>query len=318
MVYPLFYIYIRLLTVDEKFELKKHYKYLALPNLLLVVYLIAILCSPHEHYRALIADYKSSPWNFLKIVLTCMQLAFLTQVILCVIGNAILLKKYKHSAGQYYSDIEDSRIYKAELLNLCIILTGVSSFILGMLGRDFFFDEPVAMGIASSVFSSLLFAIGLLGNVQKVVNPSYEIDSGVQPAVSFASDKEMEHFKAEVSPKILRLFNEDKIYLNSRLTIRDVAQIAGTNRTYVSNFINARFNQNFCSFVNRYRLEELKRTILEHPEYTSNTLAELCGFGSTDSLKRAVSTNSGMSYSEWRKSLLDQADKHQDNLKAKA
>jgi len=318
MVYPLFYIYIRLLTVDKKFELKKHYKYIAVPNLLLIAYLIGILFSPYEHYRALIADYENSPWNFLKIVLICMQLTFLIQVILCVTGNTILLKKYKHSAGQYYSDIEDSRIYKAELLNLCIILTGISSFILGILGRDFFFAEPVAIGIASLVFSTLLFAIGLLGNVQKVVNPSYETDSGVQPAANLATDKEMEHFKAEVSPKILRLFNEDKIYLNSKLTIRDVAQIVGTNRTYVSNFINTHFNQNFCSFVNRYRLEELERTIRKHPEYTGNTLAELCGFGSTDSLKRAVRTSFGMSYSEWRKSLSVQADKHQDNLNAKA
>jgi AraC-like DNA-binding protein len=70
--------------------------------------------------------------------------------------------------------------------------------------------------------------------------------------------------------------------------------------------------------VNRYRLEELQQSIREHPEYTSNTLAELCGFGSTDSLKRAVRTSFGMSYSEWRKSLPGQADKHQDNLNAKA
>lgn len=318
MVYPLFYIYIRLLTVDEKFELKKHFKYIAVPNLLFVAYSTAILFSPHEHYQALIADYENSPWNFLKIVLISMKLTFLIQVILCVTGNTILLKKYKHSAGQYYSDIEDSRIYKAELLNLCIILTGISSFILGMLGRDFFFAEPVAITIASLVFSTLLFAIGLLGNVQKVVNPGYETESSVQPAASFATAQEMEHFKVEVSPKILRLFDKDKIYLNSKLTIRDVAQIAGTNRTYVSNFINTRFNQNFCSFVNHYRLEELQRSILEHPEYNSNTLAELCGFGSTDSLKRAVSTGFGVSYSEWRKGLSVKTDAHQESLNAKA
>ncbi len=318
MVYPLFYIYIRLLTVDEKFELKKHYIYILVPNLLFVIYSIGILFSPNENYQILIADYENSPWNFLKIVLISMKLTFLIQVILCVTGNTILLRKYKHSAGQYYSDIEDSRIYKAELLNLCIISTGISSFILGMLGRDFFLTEPVAITIASVVFSTLLFIIGLLGNVQKVVNPTYETDSNNVPKAGFATEQEMEHFKSEVSPKILRLFDKDKIYLNSKLTIRDVAQIAGTNRTYVSNFINTRFDQNFCSFVNQYRLEELQRIILERPDYTSNTLAELCGFGSTDSLKRAVSTSYGITYSEWRKGLLTKAGSHQDSLNAKA
>jgi AraC-like DNA-binding protein len=306
MVYPLFYIYIRLLTVDENFELKKHYKYIVVPHLLFIIYSIGILISPHENYQTLITDYENSPWNFLKIVLISMKITFLIQVILCVTGNTILLKKYKHSAGQYYSDIEDSRIYKAELLNLCIIMTGISSFVLGMLGRDFFLAEPVAIAIASLVFSSLLFAIGLLGNVQKVVNPGYETDSSAQPTASFATEQEMEHFKAEVSPKILRLFDKDKIYLNSKLTIRDVAQIAGTNRTYVSNFINTRFNQNFCSFVNQYRLEELQRTIWEHPEYSINTL------------KRAVYYSYGNLYSEWRKVLLSKREKTQDSLKAKA
>ena len=318
LVYPLFYIYVRLLTVDESFKLTKHFKYLALPSLFFSVYLIGILLSPQENYQTLITDYENSPWNFLKIVLTGMKLLFLIQVILCVTGNTILLKKYKYSAGQYYSDIEDSRIYKAELLNLCIILIGISSFVLGMLGRDFFFAEPVALAIASLVFSSLLFVIGLLGNVQKVVNPTYETDSTKEQTEALATDQEIEYFKAEVPKKILHLFVNDKIYLNSKLTIRDVAQIAGTNRTYVSNFINTRFNQNFCSFVNHYRLEELERTITEYPQYNNNTLAELCGFGSVDSMKRTVNTSYGIAYSEWRKGLLAKIGKPQDNLKAKA
>ena len=311
MVYPLFYI--RLLTVDKKFEITKHYKYIAAPHLLLLVYLIAILVSPHEDYRVLISDYENCPWSFLKIVLVCMKLLFLIQVILCVIGNTKLLKKYKYSPGQYYSDIEDSRIYKAEFLNLCIILLGLSSFALGILGRDFFQDEPIAMAIASFVFSSLLFTIGLLGNVQKVVNPTYDTDSKMLMS-EFATEQEIERFKSEISPKIIQLFEQDKIFLNSKLTIRDVAQIAGTNRTYVSNFINSSYGQNFCSFVNHYRLEELKKTIVAHPQYKVNILAELCGFGSVDSLKRAVSANFGISYSEWRKALSINPKGDQDSL----
>ncbi|NDP21902.1 MAG: helix-turn-helix transcriptional regulator [Paludibacter sp.] len=96
------------------------------------------------------------------------------------------------------------------------------------------------------------------------------------------------------------MFNEQKVYLNNRLTIVEIAQLVGTNRTYVSTMINQNFNENFCTFVNNYRLEELNLVIKKHPEFTNQLLAESCGFGSVDSLKRAVKSKTNKTLQTWK------------------
>ena len=64
--------------------------------------------------------------------------------------------------------------------------------------------------------------------------------------------------------------------------------------------INKQYNQNFCSFVNRYRIEELKKAYIENPSLSIEALAEKGGFGSMNSMKRAIYNKTGLSLSEWK------------------
>jgi len=94
------------------------------------------------------------------------------------------------------------------------------------------------------------------------------------------------------------------MYLNSQLNILDVAKAVGTNRSYISAIINQQYNQNFCSFVNAYRIEELHKIYAENPYSTNEMLVECCGFGSVSSLKRAVFSKTDLSFVEWKKQAL--------------
>jgi len=78
-------------------------------------------------------------------------------------------------------------------------------------------------------------------------------------------------------------------------------QVVGTNRSVISVLINRQYNENFCSFVNGYRIQELQRVYNENPEYTNEILAECCGFGSVSSLKRSVYARTGLSITEWKR-----------------
>jgi AraC-like DNA-binding protein len=104
--------------------------------------------------------------------------------------------------------------------------------------------------------------------------------------------------------KLLDLFDNQKLYMNSQLTILDVVHEMGSNRTTISTIINQHFGQNFCTFVNNYRLAELERVVRENPKYTYDVLAESCGFGSVNSLKRSVTNKTGLSISDWKKEIL--------------
>jgi AraC-like DNA-binding protein len=65
------------------------------------------------------------------------------------------------------------------------------------------------------------------------------------------------------------------------------------------------YNQNFYAFINNYRLEELERTYLENYTLSNEVLAEKCGFGSINSMKRAISVYSNISMAQWKKRILE-------------
>lgn len=306
MVYPMFYVYVRLLTIDKHFSIKKHGRYFLASAILLLLYLVGILLTPIETYRDFILgkkDFGSMHITYLQTVTILMRITFLVQIILSVIGSYKLIEKYKHRAKQYYSDMEDSRMNKMQLLNISMIILGCSSFILGMLGRTYFVNERILIACASVIFSSLLFVIGYLGSRQSVINPTYEL-SGESQAILPSDANEAIAKEDDIKEKLHCVMEKEKIFLNSKITIRDMARAIGTNRTYLSVYINKNYNQNFCSFVNEYRLNYMKKILQKQPAISISILSETCGFGSVDSLKRSVYAKYGISFGTWRKQVI--------------
>lgn len=58
-----------------------------------------------------------------------------------------------------------------------------------------------------------------------------------------------------MAAEVQRLFEEDKIYLNPKLKLSDVALAVGTNRTYLSRYFNRQNGQTFYDYVNTYRIQ---------------------------------------------------------------
>lgn len=310
MVFPLYHIYIRLLTVDLKFSLKKHARYLLAPTILFILYFTGVAITPFNEYNIWIFDrnFNSSNIHFIKTIDLLIRITFLIQVIYTVIGNYWLIKKHGDKAKQFYSDIEDSSTQKVNILNISMVVTGVASLVLGTLGRDFFANQNTGIALASIIFSTMLFVIGWLGDKQKTLNPTYGLHTNAENHIHTTEELSSVAQK-EILQKILVLFEEKKFYLHSKLNIQDLAQAVGTNRTYISTVINHHFNHNFCVFVNNYRVVELEKVIRKNPGYSNQLLAESCGFGSVDSMKRAVRAKTNLTFSTWKEQSLQSAKK---------
>jgi len=118
----------------------------------------------------------------------------------------------------------------------------------------------------------------------------------------------------EIADKLDFLLSNKKMYTNPELSIQDLAEMIGTNRSYVSSSINIFYNQNFCSYINQYRLNELKDTIQEDTTlFTQKELAYRCGFGSIDTMKRAVKQKTGLSMKDWREHITQEKDSLDNN-----
>ena len=108
----------------------------------------------------------------------------------------------------------------------------------------------------------------------------------------------------KIANRLDRILADHKIYTNSDLTICDLANKLGTNRTYVSSSINTCYNQNFNSYVNQFRLDEMKDIILNENDVTNKELVSMCGFGSIDTMKRVVKQKTGLSLNDWKEQIL--------------
>jgi AraC-like DNA-binding protein len=305
-VYPLFYIYFRLLFVDPTFQVRKHGIYLVIPVLLAVLYGTIECLVPIELFKGWL--YKSEPLpvhpalSLLKALMFVIALVNVVQILFTVIANLRLINSHRKIARNFFSDFYDIQTQTVVALNVVLVVCGLSSIALNILGRYFFYSEMTGIALASVVFSTMLFAIGWLGIGQNAVNPTFQESNSLATEDS-ADDLPIDH-RHRLMENITELFRKERIHLNTKLTIQDVAQLVGTNRTYVSSIINQQYGVNFCTYVNNFRMDELNNVLKKNPHMTNQNLAESCGFGSVDSLKRAVHAKTGLSVSQWKANLI--------------
>lgn len=124
-----------------------------------------------------------------------------------------------------------------------------------------------------------------------------------EPLAPAAADGETEESDNErikaFSEQLEKLFTVDKVYLEPRLRLVDLAQKLGTNRTYLSNFFNKERQTTFYEFVNGYRISH-SENLLTTTDYTLDVVAELSGFNSLSTFRRAFSVKNNCSPQEYR------------------
>jgi AraC-like DNA-binding protein len=306
IAFPIYYIYFRLLTVDEKFSLRLHAKYLVVPLLIATVYTVGIFLTPFEQYKAWLYNdthFSDSPQiQFLGIMRKIVKLMFVVLLVITFVLNQLLLKKYAHKAEQYYSDLQDGRFNNAKWLNYFLIFITLSSFVAHIVGRKLLFPSEMILNSIWLIFALSLYGIGYMGFTQKAINPTFEAEDDVSEQAPTST--ELNVSQQLILKRLLDLFENDKIYIDSNLNIMDVVERIGTNRSYISTIINQQYNQNFCSFVNGFRVAELENVYTANPSFSNEHLAEKCGFGSFNSMKRAIVSITGQSVQEWKKNIL--------------
>ena len=116
-----------------------------------------------------------------------------------------------------------------------------------------------------------------VGNFVVIRYPEDEEDYPVLPETTTITEEE----RAARRRKFEKYMNEHRPYLNPELQISDLALAFGTNRTYLSRFINREYGMNFSRYINLLRFQEMERL---RNDLTCAHLAEeeracMAGFG---------------------------------------
>ncbi|MFZ2899896.1 MAG: helix-turn-helix domain-containing protein [Saprospiraceae bacterium] len=85
---------------------------------------------------------------------------------------------------------------------------------------------------------------------------------------------------AELFNALKRLLEEEKSYLDPKLSLKTLADLLHSNTKYLSQVVNLHFGDNLQAFLNHFRVEEAKRRLAEEDSSTLTLygIAMQCGF----------------------------------------
>ena len=298
LVYPLYHIYVRILTVDRVFSPSVHLKYLVLPAIVFLLHLAGYLMmdeSEAMYYLNMVlpgSETGQGITRYMGMVYTLFRVVFILQVIIYLFLNYRLISLNNDQLKEFYSNIEERRLDWVQFFNFSLAVTSLASIFAAIMGRDIFNASDLHLAVPSVVFSVMLFLIGLLGNTQREVYTEQ---------LRHPEIKEKPVSSPGIKKKMEILFEKEMIFKSPDLKIWDLCTMLGTNRTYVSRMINSEYGRNFCNHVNHYRVEYAKKIMEKNKHITNEEVAELSGFGSVNSLYRSFRFFEKKSLGDYRK-----------------
>jgi AraC-like DNA-binding protein len=256
------------------------------------------LSGPEKIYFLNHIDESTSLYDFIANPLQVIQIFIYLVIILR------LLRSYETNLKEEYSAIDK------------INLSWVRTIVL-LLGGTFFIKGILLIGFVTG-FQSVMAAYGngLIGVLASVSIYTIGYRGLVQPEIYLGpldSELPKKYEGSRLTPEkadafvqlLLQVMESHKPYLKSDLTLHDLSAMSTVPVNHLSQIINERFGQNFFDFINRYRIEEVKRRLSDPVQryYTLIAIALDSGFNSKSVFNAAFRKHTGMTPSAYRSSL---------------
>ena len=185
--------------------------------------------------------------------------------------NFIQAIKYTHEASQYDDSIRINQnknsIEKAKVSLYATILT---DFLKEDLKNTHLYHLSLAMFAFFLVMDTLVC-------YQIIINLKAD-----QKSKGTVSKNTETMIFAKIETDLRTIMEIEKIYLQQNITLRDLSEQLNTNVNYLSQFINSRYQMNFNSYINAFRVKEAC-SILRSTEgltLSIEQIASLSGFSS--------------------------------------
>lgn len=122
-----------------------------------------------------------------------------------------------------------------------------------------------------------------------------------QDTASQIDDKNSELFR-----KLETLMRESKVYREKNLTRERVADLIGSNRTYLSQVVNEKTGMSFIHYINSYRIEEALEILSEATnDIPLKALCSDLGFNSITTFYKLFQDKVGMTPAKYREKIIE-------------
>ncbi len=177
-----------------------------------------------------------------------------------------------------------------------LVLTIYALFYVGYFGVHDIGDSDRIGSLIISVMIYLLAAL-IFQNPHLITRESY----------SKQIVESLKGLESKYITRLFQLFDEQRLYLNEKLTVSDIARALDINDQQVSYLVNRQLGISFLDFVNAYRVHDVigKITNGEHQQKTLLGIGLEAGFNSKASFNRNFKEHTGYTPSDYVAKLKD-------------
>lgn len=214
-----------------------------------------------------------------------------------------LLKQYKRERKEYSAiDLFEIRWWTSFCILtglLIVVVLIVKGFYLRDIGDHIiasFFTFIIYISAITELIRPTVQAPDLQLITQKSRNEYYP-ESPDNKNAGYKEEK-----KEEIRNKLNEIMEQQKLYLDSSVSIEEVSRQIREPGYLVSQVINERMNLTFYDWIARYRVEEAKLLFLDSKTrvYTIEQIAEEVGYNSKSAFNKAFKKFTGCTPSEYR------------------
>jgi len=225
-----------------------------------------------------------------------------------IIASFRLVSEYKKAAGQHFSSRRQTEVSWLSSMILFFLLIIVISILNGLMVQT-----PLAIYYLwifnLIVAATLVFVLSVwLKALQKPDffsfsrEEMYSLKTAPLILQAVPPDSEKEEKRA-MAQTVLNYMETNKPYLESELTLEQLASRLALKPRILSQTINETLGQNFFDFINRFRIKEASR-LLTNPPDKKITIQEIfyeVGFNSKSSFNTLFKKYTGLTPKEFRK-----------------
>jgi len=156
-----------------------------------------------------------------------------------------------------------------------------------------FFGSPLFFGfILMLALAGAYIMIKYIKKLQKAGKRFIEIPEKFE---KYKGSKVTETHSSLIIKELKRYMEEKKPYLNAELKLADLASEINYPLHEISQVLNQVLNQSFSDYINKYRVEEVKRCMEDKAcaKFTLIAIAQQCGFNSKTSFYRIFKNETG-------------------------
>jgi AraC-like DNA-binding protein len=163
--------------------------------------------------------------------------------------------------------------------------------------------RPWQPKVTALIFSLAVFALSYKGILQKELFK--KVEAMPEKAIEPLPNGLPSNLDEALIGRLLDYMTDKKPYLDSELTLTSLAKDLNISRSQLSLLINERIGDNFYDFINKYRVEEVKRLMIDPQVKNYNLLgiALEAGFKSKSTFNLIFKRFTGLTPTEYRKNL---------------